>query len=104
MRSEKSTQPLTQHVAKKSEQRDKETERREASRTAARERVRKYHEKKQTAAQEDNRMDSPGFANRTSKKRATDKSHSLPLPEKRRKLCKPLLRAHGQGRFYLRVV
>lgn len=62
----------------------KKMERREASRTAAqerrekirqqtRERVRKYHEKQQTAAQEDNRVDSPGFANRTSKKRATDK-------------------------------
>lgn len=84
LRSEKSTQPLTRHVAKKSERRDTEMERREASRTAAqerrekirqqtRERVRKYHEMQQTAAQEDNRVDSPGFANRTSKKRATDK-------------------------------
>lgn len=38
LRSEKSTQPLTRHVAKKKEGRDEETERREASRTAAQER------------------------------------------------------------------
>lgn len=106
MRSEKSTQPLTQHVAKKSEHRDKEMERREASRTAAqerrekirqqtRERVRKYHEKKQTAAQEDNRVDSPGFANRTSKKRATDKvKKSLPsTPRKKAEVVQTIVKS-----------
>ena len=81
-------------------------ERREASRTAAqerrekirqqtRERVRKYHEKKQTAAQEDNRVDSPGFANRTSKKRATDKvKKSLPsTPRKKAEVVQTIVKS-----------
>ena len=85
LQAEKPSQPLTRRIAKKSERQEKETQRREASRIAAqerrekirqqtRERVRKYREKKQTASQEeDNSVNSPGFANRTSKKHATDK-------------------------------
>ena len=78
MQAEKPSQLLTRRVAKKSESQEASRiaaqERREKIRQQTRERVRKYREKKQTASQEeDNSVNSPGFANRTSKKRATDK-------------------------------
>lgn len=98
MRSKKSTRPLTRQVAKKSERREASRiaaqERRKKIRKQTRERVRKYREKKQTAAQED-RVDSPGFANRMSKKRVTDKvKKSLPsTPRKKAEIVQTIVKS-----------
>ena len=80
-------------------------EKREKVKQQKRERERKQCEKKRTEAQEYNdSIDSPGFANQTSKKHSLPSVHSLPHPERRRKLFKALSKAHGQERFYVRVL
>ena len=107
LQSEKSIRPHTQHVAEKTKRQKRETEQREASRIAAqgkrererqqtRGRVRKYREKKRTEAQEyNNSEDSPGFANRTSKKRATNKvKKTLPsTPRKKAEIVQSIAKS-----------
>ena len=80
-------------------------ERREKIRQQTRERVTKYRERKQNIEQED-RVDSPGFANRMSKKRATDKGKkSLPsTPQKKAELVHTISRAHKNKEDFIRVV
>ena len=58
--------------------------------------MRKYREKKRTEAQEyNNSVDSPGFANRTSKKRATDKvKKTLPsTPRKKAEIVQSIVKS-----------
>ena len=107
LQSEKSIRPHARHVAEKTKRQKRETEQRDASRIAAqekrererqqtRERVRKYREKKRTEAQEyNNSEDSPGFANRTSKKRATDKvKKTLPsTPRKKAEIVQSIAKS-----------
>ncbi|XP_022801267.1 uncharacterized protein LOC111338965 [Stylophora pistillata] len=107
LQAEKSIRPQTRSIAEKTKRQQKETEHREASRTAAqekrdkkrqqtRERVRKYREKKRTKAQDyDNIVDYPGFANRMSKKRATDKvKKTLPsTPRKKAEIVQSIVKS-----------
>lgn len=79
---------VSQHKKKK-----KKTEK---TRQQTRERVRKYCEKKQTEAQEyNNSVDSPGFANRTSKKCATDKvKKTLPsTPQEKAEIVQSIVKS-----------
>ena len=107
LQAEKSIRPHTRSIAEKNKRQQKATEHRKASRIAAqekrektrqqtRERVRKYREKKRTEAQEfNNSVDSPGFANRTSKKRAIDKvKKTLPsTPRKKAEIVQSIVKS-----------
>ena len=105
LQAEKSIRPHTRSIAEKNKRqhagaqkasRIAAQEKREKTRQQTRERVRKYREKKRTEAQEfNNSVDSPGFANRTSKKRAIDKvKKTLPsTPRKKAEIVQSIVKS-----------